>query len=82
MATRLKVVLTLSDFPLYMIGGATGIEPSCLSRYSRGRRQLPERHLIRLAAFFDLHPDDLRGEADLDWAANYIARVKKQKVDA
>lgn len=74
MATRLKVVLTLEDVPAYVVAGVAGVNASTLSRYVNGRMPIKERHLSRLAAFFDVDPDDLRGDADEDWAMELLSR--------
>lgn len=80
MTTRLRVALAMSDFPAYMVAGQVGVNHTTISKYARGHQVIKEAHLIRLAAFFDLKPEELRGDADEDWTRDYILKVKGVKV--
>jgi hypothetical protein len=45
----------------YVVAVTCGMAPGTLTQYSRGRRQFLQKHLLALADYFHVDPNDLHG---------------------
>ena len=64
--TNLKARLLGHELPAYMIAAAAGIDPSTLSEFARGKRQIPVYYRRRLAEVLGCDPDELIGDQEYE----------------
>lgn len=55
----LRIKLWFHQYPQYIVARKLGINPSVLSCYANGKRELAPRHLMQLAEYFDCTPEEL-----------------------
>lgn len=61
---RLRDIREDHDLTQKQVAALLGIEQTVYSIYERGKREIPIRHLIRLAAYYQVSTDYLLGRTD------------------
>lgn len=61
---RLRDIREDHDLTQTQVAALLGIEQTVYSIYERGKREIPTRHLIRLAAYYQVSTDYLLGRTD------------------
>lgn len=71
--TKLRLLL-LGNFddhdlpiPFYEVASACGMPPGTLGRYSRGEKPYLQHHLLALADYFHVDPEDLWGWVEIEF---------------
>jgi DNA-binding transcriptional regulator YdaS (Cro superfamily) len=62
--TNLKVKLLMDDLPAYRIAAKIGIHPSQLSEYALGKREIPPKHLRKIARYFKVPQQEILGTSE------------------
>lgn len=64
--TKLRLRVLDMNCPQYMVAKAAGMNPTRLSEYCTGQREIPSHHLVNLCYVLKCEPKDIIGEAEVD----------------
>ncbi len=59
--SALRVKFLENRIPAYVVGGRIGINPTRLSEYATGRKEIPAHHLRLLCDYFQCPPEEIIG---------------------
>lgn len=74
MISKLRKRLLLEELPQYAVAAAMHIDPSTLSNYSLGRKEILPHHLIAMTRYWRCDANDILGYLDepdiLQWVGD------------
>jgi transcriptional regulator with XRE-family HTH domain len=75
--TNLAAFMAELGLKQYEVAAVVGLDPITISRYRRGMRDIPPRHVEQICAAFDVGPEKILGwHEDEDWDDPFDRRLR------
>ncbi len=68
--TKLDALVRNSGLFQYQIAGSCGIHPTTFSEYIRALKPMKARHIMALAKFFEVEPEDVVGYVEVSHSSS------------